>query len=441
MAAVVAAAVTAVVLLLPGAKASWPTSVSTVQAEAARACQNPNVMSEPGQVNFACAKATRQILWVFALLTSADNPNFDDARTGRIGLEPITPAQGGEVAWSLNLHHPYNPANPIDSLAVAARAINNIIGGATFTAASGKQVVQPGLESHPANCARYTGSAAAELPAGFPKPVRQARDQRGRTGGSRGRGLPKWIVGARPVAAHDAAILFENANNPGSPRAQAILRRLPNSKRAGVIQEKTSAHLPRYSGLSASRRGEHMYFGSQPRWQHATALVSLSAGGAIAASPSSREQQPTWHHRRPCRFTCWRCKHAARAARPRPAAALGHRQRGPLLPPHGQEPDSGGDLGHNLAERQHRRRRSRPVRRGLRQPDPRAGGAGRWPAKLGDRRQRPTRGRCTSGPSARRPESGLPRRYLHPPGRRGPWPLASAERWIPAAARRLGAVR
>ena len=233
VAAVVAAAVTAVVLLLPGGKASWPTSVSTVQAEAARACQNPNVMSEPGQVNFACAKATRQILWVFALLTSADNPNFDDARTGRIGLEPITPAQGGEVAWSLNLHHPYNPANPIDSLAVAARAINNIIGGATFTAASGKQVVQPGLESHPANCARYTGSAAVISRAGFPKlcarPVTSAAGQAALVAAV----YRKWIVGARPVAAHDAAILFENANNPGSPRAQAILRRLPNSKLLG----------------------------------------------------------------------------------------------------------------------------------------------------------------------------------------------------------------
>ena len=233
VAAVVAAAVTAVVLMLPGAKASWPTSVSTVQAEAARACQNPNVMSEPGQVNFACAKATRQILWVFALLTSADNPNFDDARTGRIGLEPITPAQGGEVAWSLNLHHPYNPANPIDSLAVAARAINNIIGGATFTAASGKQVVQPGLESHPANCARYTGSAAVISRAGFPKlcarPVTSAAGQAALVAAV----YRKWIVGARPVAAHDAAILFENANNPASPRAQAILRRLPNSKLLG----------------------------------------------------------------------------------------------------------------------------------------------------------------------------------------------------------------
>lgn len=232
-ATVVAAVITAVVLMLPGGKASWPTSVATVQGQAARACQNPNVISEPGQVNFACAKSTRPILWVFALLTSADNPSFDDTKTGRRGLEPITPAQGGEVAWSLNLHHPYNAADPIDSLEVAARAINNIIGGATYTAASGKQVVQPGLESHPANCARYTGSAAVISRAGFPKlcarPVTSAAGQAALVSAV----YRKWIVGAKSVAAHDAAILFENANNPGSPRAQAILRRLPNSKLLG----------------------------------------------------------------------------------------------------------------------------------------------------------------------------------------------------------------
>ena len=57
----------------PG-RPAWP----AVQREVARACQNPDVKSEPGQVNFACARATRQILWVFALLTSGDNPNFGD---------------------------------------------------------------------------------------------------------------------------------------------------------------------------------------------------------------------------------------------------------------------------------------------------------------------------------------------------------------------------
>ena len=139
-AAVVLATVLAVIISSGGA--SWPASVATVQAEVVKACQNPDVVSEPGQVNFACAKATRQILWVFALLTSDNNPHFADTKTGRQGLEPITPSQGGEVAASLNLHHPYDPANPIDSIAVAARAINDIIGGATTTGTNGNPVVQ-----------------------------------------------------------------------------------------------------------------------------------------------------------------------------------------------------------------------------------------------------------------------------------------------------------
>ena len=147
---------------------SWPSSVATVQGQITAACQNPNVASEPGQVNFACGQTTRQILWVFALMTSGDNPRFTDAKTGRQGLEPIMPTQGGDVAWSLNLHHPYNPYDPVDSLAVAARAINNIIGGATVTGTNGKPTVQPGLESIPANCARYTGSSAVVSHAGFP---------------------------------------------------------------------------------------------------------------------------------------------------------------------------------------------------------------------------------------------------------------------------------
>src|SRR6202044_2088545 len=83
-------------------------------------------------------------------------------------LEPISATQGGAVAWSLDLHHPYNPANPIDSLTVAARAINNIIGGASLTGSNGKPTVQSGLESSPANCLKYTGSAAVITRAGYP---------------------------------------------------------------------------------------------------------------------------------------------------------------------------------------------------------------------------------------------------------------------------------
>ena len=155
------------VLVLTGNGASWPASVATVQNEITKACQNGDVASEPGQVNFACGKTTRQVLWVFSLLTSNDNPHFNDLKTGRVGLEPITPSEGGEVAWSLNLHHPYFPADPIDSLEVAARAINNIVGGATLTPNGGRSVVQPGWRAvRPTACATpdRPGCASAGLP-------------------------------------------------------------------------------------------------------------------------------------------------------------------------------------------------------------------------------------------------------------------------------------
>jgi hypothetical protein len=183
-------------------------------------------------VNFACAAGTRRILWIFALLTSGDNPAFSSSRTGRQGLEPITPAQGGEVAWSLNLHHPYNPANPIDSLEVAARAINNIIGGATLTAANGKPVVQSGLESVAANCARYTGSAAVTSRNGYPdvcaKPITSSAGRAALVADV----YQKWMIGAPSSAARDAAVLFQNARSPGDPRVRAILRSLPTLRSA-----------------------------------------------------------------------------------------------------------------------------------------------------------------------------------------------------------------
>jgi hypothetical protein len=220
--------VTVLAVIISSGGASWPASVTTVQAEIARACQNPDVVSEPGQVNFACAKATRQILWVFSLLTSNDNPNFADTKTGRQGLEPITPSQGGAVAASLNLHHPYDPANPVDSIAVAARAINDIIGGATVTGTNGNPVVQSGLESNSGNCLRYTGSGVVTSRQGFPglcaQPVSGPRGQENLVADV----YQKWIVGASAAAAHDAAVLFSNAGNPGSPQVQDILRKLGN---------------------------------------------------------------------------------------------------------------------------------------------------------------------------------------------------------------------
>ena len=232
LAIVVAALVTILVVILSSGGASWPSSVAIVQGEAIKACQNPDVKSEPGQVNFACAKTTRQILWVFALMTSGDNPNYANAKTGRMGLEPITPAQGGEVAWSLNLHSPYDPFNPTDSIEVAARAINNIIGGATVTSADGSVVVQPGLESSPGNCIRYTGSAAIRSRKDFPslcaEPVTSPAGQAALVADT----YKRWVVGAAPSEAQDAAVLFEEAKNPGDPRVQAILKHLSRSKPA-----------------------------------------------------------------------------------------------------------------------------------------------------------------------------------------------------------------
>jgi hypothetical protein len=220
--------VTVLAVIVTSGGASWPASVATVQADITRACQNPDVVSEPGQVNFACAKATRQILWVFALLTSNGNPNFADTKTGRQGLEPITPSQGGAVAASLNLHHPYDAANPVDSIAVAARAINDIIGGATVTGSNGNPVVQSGLESNSGNCLRYTGSGVVTSRQGFPglcaRPVSGPSGQANLVADV----YRKWIVGASAAEAHDAAVLFSNADNPGDPQVQAILRKLGN---------------------------------------------------------------------------------------------------------------------------------------------------------------------------------------------------------------------
>jgi hypothetical protein len=217
------------VVVLPGGNATWPANVATVESEITVACQNSNVVSEPSQVNFACGKDTRQILWVFALLTSGGNPNYVDLSTGRKGLEPITPAQGGDIAWSLNLHHPYDPANAIDSLEVAARAINNIIGGATLTSSSGTPSVESGLESSAANCQRYTGSAALVTRQGFPALCARPVASAGGTEALVTDVFRQWMVGAPAQTITDAGVLFAHADNPGNPQVREILNTLPGS--------------------------------------------------------------------------------------------------------------------------------------------------------------------------------------------------------------------
>jgi hypothetical protein len=230
-AGVVALLTGAVVALVAtrGPGAAWPASVATVQAEIKQACANPDVVAEPSGLNFACAKDTNRVLWVFALLTSGDNPNFVDQSTGREGLEPVQPAQGGDIAWSLNLHHPYDPASPIDSLAVAARAINNIISGAALTSSSGSALIEPGLESKAANCRRYAGSAKLTARPGYPaacaSPVTSASGQAALVSDV----FQQWMDGTPSRIASEAGVLFRNADTPGSPQVRAILASLPAS--------------------------------------------------------------------------------------------------------------------------------------------------------------------------------------------------------------------
>lgn len=219
----------AALVMTRGSGAAWPASVARVQAEIKQACSNPDVAAEPSGLNFACAKDTDQVLWVFALLTSGDNPGFVDQSTGRKGLEPVQPAQGGDIAWSLNLHHPYNPVSPVDSLAVAARAINNIISGATLTSSAGSALIEPGLESKAANCQRYTGSARLVTRAGYPaacaSPLAGASGQAALVSDV----FQRWMDGTPSRIASEAGVLFVNADNPGNPQVQAILASLPAS--------------------------------------------------------------------------------------------------------------------------------------------------------------------------------------------------------------------
>jgi hypothetical protein len=86
--------------------------------------------------------------------------------------------------------------------------------------------VVPGLEADSANCLRYTGSAAVRSRQGFPamcaRPVISPAGQAALVADI----YQKWIVGASPQVAQDAAVLFQNASNPGNPQVQVILRHL-----------------------------------------------------------------------------------------------------------------------------------------------------------------------------------------------------------------------
>lgn len=226
IAAVLGAVLAAVAGGPSSAPAAWPASVAAMRSEIAAACRNPDVAAEPTGVNFACGAGTRQVLWVFALLTSGGNSGFVDPSTGRRGLEPITPAQGGNVAWSLNLHAPYDPALPAMSIEVAARAINNIAGGATLTGASGQPQIQPGLESSAANCARYTGSRQLMSRPGYPALCARPLTRPG-SEALVADVFRQWMPGDPAQTAADAGVLFAHPQDPGNPQVRKILAGLP----------------------------------------------------------------------------------------------------------------------------------------------------------------------------------------------------------------------
>jgi hypothetical protein len=82
------------------------------------------------------------------------------------------------------------------------------------------------LESNPANCAKYTGSAAVVTRAGYPdicsSPVTSPNGQAALVADV----FQQWSVGASQTFAEDAGVLFEYANDPGNAQVQVILRSL-----------------------------------------------------------------------------------------------------------------------------------------------------------------------------------------------------------------------
>ena len=96
-----------------------------------------------------------------------------------------------------------------------------------LSGSNGKPAVQPRLESNPANCNRYTGSSAV-LTRPRTRHPRCAGDQLYRAGSPGGRRLSgvvrRCVARGRP----GRCVLFGNANGPGNPKVQAVLKALPD---------------------------------------------------------------------------------------------------------------------------------------------------------------------------------------------------------------------
>ena len=96
-----------------------------------------------------------------------------------------------------------------------------------LSGSNGKPAVQPRLEGNPASCNRYTGSSAV-IPGRVPDicaaPVTSSTGQAALVADV----YQEWFAGASPAVAQDVSVLFGNANGPGNPQVQAILKALPD---------------------------------------------------------------------------------------------------------------------------------------------------------------------------------------------------------------------
>ena len=330
------------------------------------------------------------MLWVFSLLTSGDNPGFVDQSTGRKGLEPIQPSQGGDIAWSLNLHHPYNAANPIDSLQVAARAINNIISGATLTSASGGALVEPGLESKAANCQRYTGSAKLLSRSGYPARCAAPLTSAG-AAAMVSDVFQQWMGGTPSRIAQQAGRAVPERRQPGrpagagDPQQPARVRRLARERPAGRATTARRQARTRKPGnrciLRAAKRTVTAEGGKCSRAFRQEAMVATGNGACdrddwrrdnraqlrprgghdddLADQRATPPARPgaggaAWHVHRPG----GRRGHLVPGDERR-AAAGGDRERGRVLPAARQDQDACPDGVTDLGQHQHQRRRPR----------------------------------------------------------------------------------